>query len=260
MMSIPQILSDPYELKARIIPGLLVVLPILVPLVAVYGVKHPVLTGVFGVIGGCGAIYTLASISRGLGKRLEDKLIRMWGGMPTTILLRHRDSFLDSVSKSRYHDAIYSKLGIQLPTSEEEAADPLKADDKYIGATKRLREVTRGEKGLLFKENIAYGFHRNMLAMKPVGIFTSSISLLYSLLEAKVITLDTPYFRIANFGEFSLAPGLNLIVSLVLLATWLFYFNEEAVRRVGFAYAERLFECLPEMKKSASGRRTTGST
>ena len=69
--------------------------------------------------------------------------------MPTTIALRHRDAFLDSVSKQRYHAAITAKLGIAMPAAQEESADPLKADDVYVGATKRLRELTRGDKQLL---------------------------------------------------------------------------------------------------------------
>lgn len=252
-------LKDPYELKARITPGLLVALPILVPLVSVYGVKNPVLTGVFGLLCGCGAVYALASIARGRGKQLEERLVQSWGGMPTTIALRHRDSFLDSVSKARYHQAIRSKLGIEMPTPEEEAADPAKADDKYLGATKRLRELTRGDKNLLLKENIAYGFHRNMVAMKPVGLMTSTIGLLYSLFTGKVLSLNPPYAALADLSGFGLAPGLSLLVSLSLLAAWLFYFNEDAVRRVGFAYAERLFECLPKVKAPASSKRGIGS-
>ena len=120
--------------------------------------------------------------------------------MPTTIALRHRDNFLDSVSKARYHEAICSKLGIEMPTPDDEATDPAKADDTYLGATKRLRELTRSDKHLLLKENIAYGFHRNMLAMKPVGILTSTIGLLYGLLIGKVLSFIPPYADLANFA------------------------------------------------------------
>lgn len=106
--------------------------------------------------------------------------------MPTTIALRHRDRFLDGVSKQRYHTAITAKLGIAMPTAEEELAAPEQADDTYTGATKRLRELTRSNKQLLLKENIAYGFHRNMLAMKPVGVASCLVGILYGLLIAKV--------------------------------------------------------------------------
>ncbi|MBW8067118.1 MAG: hypothetical protein GJU73_06690 [Ferrovum sp.] len=260
MTTIFELIKDPYERKARIVPGLLVALPILVPLLCVYGAKHPVLTGVAGLLGGCGAIYALASVARGRGKKIEEILVAKWGGMPTTVVLRHRDKFLDSVSKQRYHTAITTKLGIAMPTAEEESANPDKADDIYVGATRRLRELTRSNKQLLLKENIAYGFHRNMLAMKSVGILSCILGILYGLLIAKVLQVAPPHFDPLHFADPGLAAGLSLIVSLALLAAWLLYFDQDAVRRMGFAYAERLFECLPSLPSSVPRKRAPKPT
>jgi hypothetical protein len=215
---------------------------------------------VIGLLGGCGAIYALASVARGRGKKLEEILVAKWGGMPTTIALRHRDKFLDGVSKQRYHMAITAKLGIAMPTAEEESANPDKTDDIYVGATKRLRELTRSNKQLLLKENIAYGFHRNMLAMKPVGIVSCILGILYALLIAKVLQVAPPHFDPLHFADPGLAAGLSLIVSLTLLAAWLLYFDPDAVRRMGFVYAERLFECLPSLPSSAPRKRAPKPT
>lgn len=247
MLALVELAKDPYERKARLAPGLLATLPLLVPLVCVYGARHPILTAMVALLAGCGAMYMLASVARVRGKQLEDRLVKGWGGMPTTLALRHRDQTLDSVSKRRYHDAIVAKLGIAMPTAEEEAADPAKADDTYIGATKRLRELTRSNKSLLLKENIAYGFHRNMLAMKPIGIVTCLLGLLYGLVLAAVIELDPLAVNLVNLARPGLAAAMTLVISVALLASWLFYFDADAVRRIGFAYAERLFECLPSL-------------
>lgn len=252
MTTIFELVKDPYERKARVIPGLLVALPLLVPLLCVYGAEHPLLTSVIGLLGGCGAIYALASVARGRGKKLEEHLVKKWGGMPTTIALRHRDKFLDSVSKQRYHAAITAKLGIAMPTAQEESENPDKADDIYIGATKRLRELTRSNKQLLLKENIAYGFHRNMLAMKYVGIFSCLLGIVYGLLIAEILQLTPPHFVPAHLANPGLATGLTLLISIALLAAWLFYFDQSAVKRMGFVYAERLFECLPSLPSSIS--------
>lgn len=255
MTNIFELFKDPYERKARAVPGLLVALPLMVPLLCVYGAKHPVLTGVIGLLGSCGALYALASVVRGRGKKLEGTLLKEWGGMPTTIALRHQDAFLDSISKQRYHDAISTKLGIAMPTAEEETLNPAKADDTYVGATKRLRELTRGDKQLLLKENISYGFHRNMLAMKPVGIFICFFGLFYGLVISKVLQVAPPYFVPINIAAPGLAAGLTFLTSLSLLATWLFYFDKEAVRCMGFVYAERLFECLPSLHSTMQRKR-----
>lgn len=257
MTSIFELVKDPYERKAQVITGLLVALPLLVPLLCVYGPKHPVLTSVVGLLGGCGAIYALASVARGRGKKLEESLVKCWGGMPTTIALRHRDTFLDSISKQRYHAAIVAKLGIAMPTAQEETTDPAKADDVYVGATKRLRELTRGNKQLLLKENIAYGFHRNMLAMKPVGILACLFGVVYGLLIAKILQVIPLRFAPVNLADPGLAAGLTLLISLALLVAWLFYFDKEAVRRMGFVYAERLFECLPSLPSAAPRKRAS---
>ncbi len=260
MTTLFELVKDPYERKARVVPGLLVALPVVVPLLCVYGAKHPALTSLIGLLGGSGAIYVLASVARGRGKQLEERLVTLWGGMPTTIALRHRDKFLDSVSKQRYHTEITAKLGIVMPTAEEESASPDKADDIYVGATKRLRELTRSNKQLLLKENIAYGFHRNMLAMKPVGIVSCFLGITYGLLIAKVLQVVPPYFEAVNLADPGLAAGLTLLISLSLLATWLLYFNPDAVRRMGFVYAERLFECLPSLPSSTTRKKPARQT
>lgn len=258
MTGIFALIKDPYERKARLTPGLIVSLPLLVPLVTIYGPKHPVLSALIGLLGGCGALYLLASIARGRGKQLEEALVKEWGGMPTTIALRHRDtSVLDSVSKQRYHDLITSRLGIIMPTAIEEAADPVRADNLYMGATKRIRELTRGDKSLLLTENIAYGFHRNMLAMKSVGIATCLFGLAHALIIAKVLQLAPPGFAPHRLADPGLAASMTLLISVVLLAAWLLYFNKEMVRRIGVAYAERLFECLASLPSTAPRKRST---
>ncbi len=254
MKGILEALRDPYERKARVTPGLLLCLPLIVPLICTYGPKHPVLTSVVALLGGCGAIYALASVTRGLGKKLEEKLVTQWGGMPTTVILRHRSNFMDSTSKRRYHAAIHAKLGIAMPTCEDEAADPVKADDIYQGATRRLRELTRGDKHLLLKENIAYGFHRNMLALKPLGICICLFGLLYGLLISEVLQFPPLRLALIHLANPGLAAGLTVLISMALLFAWAAYFNPDTVRRIGFVYAERLLECLAKLPPSPRGK------
>jgi len=247
-------IKDPYERRARLLPGLLVIVPLIVALAGRFGARHPVLIATASVIGSCGGMYALPSIVRGRGKALEDQLTAAWGGMPTTIALRHRDPFLDSISKRRYHELITRKLGIAMPTPEEEAADPAAADDVYVGATKRLRELTRGNKGLVFKENIAYGFHRNMLAMKPAGVVICLVVILYATMQTGVLSAHPPFLELDKLKGLGLAAGLSLVVAAGFLVAWLFHFRRSVVRRIGFVYAERLFECLPSLK--AAGPRS----
>lgn len=250
-------LKDPYERKARVVPGTLVALPLLIPLLGLFGPKDVVLKSLLGLVLACGAIYALSSISRGLGKRLEEKLVKRWGGMPTTLILRHRDGFLDSLSKARFHSEIKSKLGIEMPSAAQEEANPEAADDIYIGATRQLRELTRGKaNGLLLEENIAYGFHRNMMAVRYIGIITSLAGITFALVLSKVLLLKPISLDFANLAEPGMVGGITLAVSLLLLSGWAFYFNEAAVKRIAYVYAERLFESLKNLpnkrKRSAA--------
>lgn len=251
---------DPYERRARLTPGLLVVAPIIVALTCEFGLKHPVLSAAGAVLGACGAMYGLASVVRGRGKELEDKLVKEWGGMPTTIALRHRDKFLDSVSKGRYHGLIEKKLGIRMPSGEEEHENPAKADDIYVGATKRLRELTHSDRGLLFKENIAYGFHRNMLAMKSVGIALSLFGILYGLVQAKILLPTPPHVAPVAIFDPGLSAGVTIMYAAATLLAWVSYFTKSAVRQIGFVYAERLFEKLPSLRVSAQSPRDERGT
>ncbi|HHT2833404.1 hypothetical protein [Klebsiella aerogenes] len=244
MTTIYELIKDPYERKARLIPGLLVALPLIIPLVAVYGAKNPILTCVVGLLSSCGAVFALANISRGMGKSLEAKLVSRWGGMPTTIALRHRDTFFDFVTKKRIHKKITQKTGIEMPSEEEESLNPSRADEIYIGATRLLREMTRDNREMLFQENVVYGFHRNMTAMRWVGLVSSFLGFIYGLVIAKVLILMPPHVNIINISNPSLPASLTLFISLLLLLAWLFYFNESSLKRMGFSYAERLFECL----------------
>jgi hypothetical protein len=260
LSSVLDYLKDPYQRQARTFPGLLTVLPLLVPLLWIFGPKSPILTALLGLVGGCGAIYALGSVARGRGKRLEDKLFADWGGMPTTLILRHRDSFLDPVSKKRYHDAIKTKLGIALPTAAEESRDFPAADGMYTGATRLLREMTRGKAhALLLKENIAYGFHRNMLAMRPIGILACVLGIVLGLLLSKIIQFHPLSFDVLNLIAPGASGGMTLVVSVALLFSWT-HFDKNQVKRMGYVYAERLFESLhslPTKRQTSTTARAT---
>lgn len=261
MASFIEQLKDPYERKARLTPGLLVALPLLVPLVATYGQKNIVLTGIIGLLSSCGVMFALANIARGLGKALEERLVKnKWGGLPTTVLLRHRDNFFERHTKLRYHEIIRSKLGIHVPNATEEAAAPLEADQLYIAATRRLRELTRGDTKLLMRENIAYGFHRNMTALRPIGVISCMLGISYGLILADVVGQTEPFFDISKIFAPGLAAGLTLLISSALLTAWIFYFTQAALWRVGCVYAERLFERLPGLRSSTKNFASTPNT
>jgi len=94
---------------------------------------------------------------------------------------------------------------------------------------------------LIFKENVAYGFRRNALGVKPLGLVISVGSLLWVLVVEGVFF--SPNLRFIDATAFSRMPEsatASLIVSVVLIISWLFFFTKYSVRTAAFTYAEKL--------------------
>src|ERR1051325_796828 len=97
-------LFDSYSRTARLSPALLVILPAFWTAVTLAPVDldGPKASWFFSIIAGFGALYLLTSLARSRGKAAEDKLVKDWGGWPTTIALRHSNGHIDRLTKARY--------------------------------------------------------------------------------------------------------------------------------------------------------------
>lgn len=242
---------DIYERNARLYPALLVLAPIFACFVAELISLEKTVTTLFGLLGAFGGLYLAASVVREYGKRLERRLIMKWGGLPTTEYLRHRNSDIDPVTKSRYHLFLGRHLGISFPNPEEERNEPGGADAIYQSAVKWLIEKTRDTKQfeLLYKENIAYGFRRNGMAVRNAGIGTCLATELYLSYSSKVVGFW--YMDVANFPNMGAGHLAVAILCIFLLTVWLGFFSEESVRNAANTYAKTLLsacDTLPKMR------------
>lgn len=77
-------LLDPYDMKARLLPGLLVLLPAIVFLALLYGPKNPAPATLLSVISACGGPYLLASFIRTRGQNAQEGLYKKWGAQPSS--------------------------------------------------------------------------------------------------------------------------------------------------------------------------------
>lgn len=57
-------LLDPYDLTARLLPGLLVLLPAILCIAVLYGAKSPIAVALVSVLATCGGPYLLSSFVR----------------------------------------------------------------------------------------------------------------------------------------------------------------------------------------------------
>lgn len=243
--------SDAYDRPARLYPGLLVLSPIAVLIVCLYGEGKLLMWSAITIAVSCGGAYALCRIVRNAGQRLQSELFERWGGAPTTQLLRHGNNHFDVHTKGRFHKALSKALGKKMPTSTAEDADPASADELYRAAAVWLINHTRDSKKfpLVFKENVAFGFHRNALGLRPVGIAVALAgfvwSVAYQSLQRVPLNVSAPVAVSASY-------------SVLILSMWIFVFNEAALKRTAFSYAERLIQSLDLIKSAvlvkASGK------
>jgi len=164
---------DSYTRQARLYPALIVICPIALLILVWFPALWTTLGIVASVASSFGLSLLLSQVARDRGKRLEQWLFDSWGGKPSVALLRHRDARIDEHTKSRYRAFLSAQLPqLSLPAAAEEAANLADADRAYQSATAWLLTQTRDTKrfAILFKENISFGFRRNLWGLKPVGV------------------------------------------------------------------------------------------
>ena len=168
-------LIDAYTARARLLPGLLTVLPLATSVYAWDPGNQLGWNGLGALIIGAGGTVLLSFIARDLGRRVEPKLFSRWGGRPTEVMLMHSGS-MDPVLRKRRHAAIRKLYpDIALPTAADEAHDRAAAYGRWTPIIRLLISRTRDHAKfpMVFEENCNYGFRRNMHGMRVVGLAIS---------------------------------------------------------------------------------------
>lgn len=225
---------DPYALRARLMPALLVLLPGALGVAAWFPDQFAVLGSLLAFVAVFGSGCILTECVRDRGKDLERDLIVEWGALPSTLQLRHRDEHLNPETKARYHRRLQQMLpDMSLPSVEEERKDPESADRVYASCGDILREQTRDPQrfGLLLSENIQYGTRRNLLGAKPIALWIG--------IPAVAICVAAVGFSIKTGTGLGVPLSCSLI-ALTCLLFWIFRVNRAWVRTTAFTYAERL--------------------
>lgn len=235
---------DHYVISARIKPAFFVVLPLAVVVVVWWPQAQQAGGALLTFLVAFGAIGFLSNLISNAGNRLQSELFREWGGAPTTSLLRHRDCSLGTHTKQRYHRGIERMIpGLTLPTSEEEIADPESADEHYASAVEFLREKSRNKTNypLVYSDNVAYGFARNLLMMRPWGLVSAltSVGLGLALLIAERAEL-TAFVQDGTLSIQIVFGLASVAVSLALLWIFTYSVTSEYVRGRAVRYARSL--------------------
>lgn len=195
----------------------------------------------FGVVLGAVGL-AVCGIVRDRGRDLQSRLWANWGGSPTVQRLRWRDAE-NQRRVARLHDRLNGVLTEPLPDAEEEADDPQDADERYEEAVASLRDRTRNTQRfrLVFEENKEYGFRRNALGIRPIGLAFAALALIVSVLA---FNLDDGGIasRLLRWGGCAAVAGAAFLY-------WWRVVTEDWVKRSAEIYADRLFESVETLRE-----------
>jgi hypothetical protein len=232
---------DAYDLQARHAPVVLT----LCPLVLLAAVLIPefqssiALPAAFAATAVAGVYALLSRVARARGRQLQERLYRRWGGLPTTYMLRHRDLQINTHTKERYHAGLRALGAVfVIPTAAEEEADPAGADARYASAVDEIRRRAKraGDVGVR-RENISYGFTRNLLALKPLGL----------LISLGCLAALSSYLFIRGGGSWAAVRPIEIALTaffVIDLLAWLLLVTPALVKQQAEAYATALFETI----------------
>ena len=219
---------DGYSRAARLRPALLVLLGPLSVSAGVGIAASPLVTALATAASALGLSYVLSEWVRRRGQALQEDLWAKWGGGRVALALKS----LGLVAEQRRRRLAAATL---LPVDH---IDHPEFDNLLDNAISRLITATRDTSRykLVFVENKAYGFARNILAIRQVGVAVSAlsvgcgaISVLFGLLAGTPSVLG------------ALAGMTGAVLALLF---WWTYPSEQRVIAAGNDYATRLLEAL----------------
>jgi 4-amino-4-deoxy-L-arabinose transferase-like glycosyltransferase len=159
---------DAYTVRARLFPAVIAAAPALAAIALLISwnkiaLSNAIATGALLVV-----LYALADFARKQGKKIEPGLYAEMGGMPSIVMLRYGDPSLTEGEKQRYRTFLGEQITQPVPSQEAEKANVQAGDSFYVQCGTWLRDKTRDAKkfSILFNENVAYGFRRNLFALK----------------------------------------------------------------------------------------------
>jgi len=164
-------MSDHYERKARFLPAVLTVLPLL-PLSAAFGGPLLEWLKLLGAGAGLAAVVAVAvsHVASACGNRFQDKIYPDWPhDAPTNRWLHPDDTSVSGQQKQRWYGVIKEILKLDIE-QEIQAGNTTEIKAVINDVVKELRsrlwKAPEAERVRL--HNVDYGFVRNLAGLKPV--------------------------------------------------------------------------------------------
>ena len=224
---------DRYSLQARLTPALLSLFPAILLIALEFPQLYETVAGLVGLALVCGVLTLVSHFARTRGKEVELRLNAKWGGKPTTRFLLNKESQLDDQTHKRYMSH-FAKNIPDWKLGENPSADIESSIQWLLGKTRDTATYS-----LIFKENISYGFRRNCLGMKQIGLPISIICLVYWAVQV--------YSNTFELSQVNPSHMVGLTASGLILVWWLFVVGDNWVNEAGNAYAKALLGSIDTM-------------
>lgn len=222
-----------YDLTTQRQVSLLIAAPIVVGAIGL-GVNYGGLTGasIMGVPLITLPFWVMNAMVRENGKAYARK--HNPNGIPSTQALRASVVGFAAADRRQRIQAI---TGVKLASKSSEAANPQDADAKIVRAVDDLRAKLRSHRdsSVLRRELKSYGFWRNMVGNRPLGIITSIFG---SLLAA---------YAVGHTWEG--VPTIALLICIISLLFWMFYVTHRRYTVAGERYSDELFRSMSYLEK-----------
>lgn len=172
-------LSDDYERRARFLPGVLSLLPLL-PLSAVVDlpIQEWIKILLLGVGGGAVIAVAISHLASALGNRIQRQLWPDWPhDSPTNLWLLPQNGTVSKQQKEKWYGAIKRTTGLDIEAvARDGSPDETRAviNDAITALRDRLRKAPEADR--LKQHNIDYGFARNLTGLRPIWILFSLAS------------------------------------------------------------------------------------
>ena len=241
------LILDDYERRARLVPGLLAILPFIV-LFAVFGLRQiPAVSYVLGIlaVAGVGPVLIAGGV-RSFGKSAERRLWKSWGGPPTTTWLRLEPPTDNEVQRTMWRKAVEAVSGVPLPSLRAERRDAAKADTVIETAVTRVRRKTGKEKfPFLFSENRNYGYERNLYGVRWAA---RGASLLSALALAGYIVWVAP---LVHRPQVSAGNLFGIAACLICFVGWFILPSKKRVKDAADRYANELLHAAVTLQEGS---------
>lgn len=233
---------DHYSIHARFMPAFFIFLPMVLTTIAWCPDSTTVLGGAMTFLISFGVMSFLSTVISNMGNAIQKVYFERWGGAPTTTLIMPESDEMDRYTKQRYFKWLNSKIpDLNLLLDSDDKSD---LQQKIRSATNFLREYTRDTKkySAVYRDNVAYGFSRNLVAIRYIGIAVSIISIMINIGAMLFSAGLWLHSETISTGEFGPVGIVALVVSVLSVALLVFVTNERFVKQRAFRYARSLYE------------------